>query len=271
MAIEELAEEVVNEVATNLEEAAEVTRRINAAGLGYLTVGLGIGAAVGFYFGYKFNRKKIRAEEFEKADEEIEMMREIYLDKAKALEGVHGVVPTEKPPVEEVVERLGYATQVPERERPLPAPVPIHDVPADVLDDLPENPVPTSKSMNAGWNYEQELRNRSPEAPYIIHQNEFTHSNMNYTKIQYNFYAEDGFLVDPEHERPVLVGPIDTLVGNDNFKFGHGSDDSEVVYVRNDARELDMMICRLNRSYEEDVMGFDGPLREDDDDDDDDS
>lgn len=265
MAIEEIAEEVVNEVATNLEEAAEITRKINAAGIGYFAVGLGVGAAIGFYFGYKFNREKIRAEAFAQADDEIEMIREIYQTKMLASEeGLQGVVPTEKPPVEEVVNRLGYHVEVPERERPLPAPVPI-------LDDLPENPVPTSKSMNAGWNYEQELLKRSPDEPYIIHQNEYNHSNLNYSKVQYNFYAVDGYLVDPAQERPVLIGPIDTLVGNDNFKFGHGSDDSEVVYVRNDARELDMMICRIKRSYEEEELGLDGPSMEDDDDDDDDS
>ena len=270
MAIEELAEEVVNEVATNFEEAAEITRKINAAGLSYFAVGLGVGAAVGFYFGFKFNREKIRAEVFKEAEAEVDMLRAVYLEKMRELEeGVRGSVPTEKPPVEEVVERLGYATPVPERERPLPPPVPIHDVAVDSLDDLPENPVPTSKSMNAGWNYEQELLGRTPEAPYIIHQNEYNHSNMQYTKVQYNFYAEDGFLVDPTQERPVLIGPIDTLVGEDNFKFGHGSDDSEVVYVRNDARELDMMICRLNRSYEEDELGLDRSPMEDDDDDDD--
>jgi len=276
MAIEQLAEEVVNEVANNFEEAAEATRRINTAGLGNLAVGLGIGAVVGFYFGYKFNRAKIRAEAYKKADEEIEVFRKVYREKmieastatATAVEedqgdGLEGVVSTEKPPIEEVVEKLGYSVRVPSRERPLPAPVPI-------LDDLPENPGPTSKSMNAGWNYEQELLTRSPDAPYVIHQNEFNHSNQNYTKVAYTYYAEDDFLVDPEMGRPVING--DVIVGKDNLKFGHGSDDSDVVYVRNDIQELDMEICRVNRSYEAEELGLQASSEEDDDihDDDDD-
>jgi hypothetical protein len=265
MAIEKLAEDVVNEVATNLEEAAEVTRKINTAGLGYLALGLGVGAAVGFYFGYKFNREKIRSEVYKEAEAEVDQLREVYLQKALNVTTestpLHGVIPTEKPPIEEVVENLGYNVRVPSRERPLPAPVPI-------LDDLPENPTGTSKSMNAGWNYEQELINRTPEAPYIIHQNEFNHSNLEYSKVTYTYYAEDDYLVDPQTRRPVLNG--DVIVGVDNLKFGHGSDDSEIVYVRNDIQEMDMEICRVNRSFEEEELGLDSSSAEDDDDDDDD-
>ncbi len=280
MAIEQLAEEVVNEVANNFEEAAEVTRKINAAGLGYFAVGLGVGAAVGLYFGYKYNREKIRAEVYREAEAEVDILRQVYLDKTlnspntsiSTDTNLQGTVSTEKPPVEKVVEELGYRTQVPERERPLPAPVPIIDVkdlPPDILDDLPEDPVETSKSSNAGWNYEKELRNRTPEAPYIIHQNEWNHSNLNYSKVVYVYYAEDDMLVDETTQDPVPHG--ERIVGGDNLQFGHGSDDADIVYVRNDRLEMDMQICRLDRSFEEDVIGLHGGLMEDDDDDADDS
>jgi hypothetical protein len=269
MAIEELTEEVVNEVATNFEEVAEMTRKINAAGISYLVVGLGVGAAVGFYFGYKFNREKIRAEAYKEAKEEVDLLRSVYLEKTLSaantdVEGttLQGTISTEKPPIEEVVENLGYQTQVPSRERPLPAPVPI-------LDDLPENSVETSKSMNAGWNYEKELENRSPEAPYIIHQNEYNHSNLEYQKVVYTYYADDQYIVDTEDNRP--VHNADVVVGLDNLNFGHGSDDFDVVYVRNDIQEIDMQICRINRSYEEEELGFHISELDDDDDNDDDN
>lgn len=266
MAIEELTEEVVNEVATNFEEAAEITRKINTAGVSYLVVGLGVGAAVGFYFGYKFNREKIRAEVYKEAKEEVDLLRTVYLEKTLNATRtdedkdtpLQGTVSTEKPPINKVVENLGYQTQVPARERPLPAPVPI-------LDELPENSVETST-----WNYEQELLNRSPEAPYIIHQNEYNHSNLHYEKVVYTYYADDEYIVDAEDNRPVHNG--DVIVGLDNLKFGHGSDDVDVVFVRNDIQELDMQICRLNRSYEEEELGLhhSSVLDDDDDNDDDD-
>lgn len=261
MAIEQLAEEVVNEVANNFEEAAEVTRRINAAGLGYLAVGLGLGAAVGFYFGHKFNREKIRAEMYKEAEAEVDVLRRVYLEKTLNAEGalLQGSVPTVKPPIENVVEQLGYNVRVPDRERPLPSPVPI-------LDDLPENPVGTSKSMNARWNYEAELKSRSPESPYVIHQTEFTHSNLEYSKVEYTYYAIDEMLIDNEDEQPVPHGS--DVVGEDNLKFGHGSDDVNVVYVRNDRLEMDMLIHRIDSAYEEAVLALHEMGNDDDDDDD---
>lgn len=273
MAIEQLAEEV----ATNLEEAAEITRKVNSTGLGYLAVGLGIGAAIGFYLGYKYNREKIRAEAYKDAEGEVALLREVYLNKTLSATNVEadstplqGAVPTEKPPIEEIVEHLGYGAPIPRRERPLPAPVPIleiEDLPDDTLDDLPENPVGTSKSMNAGWNYEREARNRSPEEPYVIHQNEYYHSNPEYTKIVYTYYALDDVVAD-EHDHPVPHG--DLVIGVDNLKFGHGADDTEVVFVRNDRLEMDMQICRIQRSFEEDILGLDGLSGNGDSNDDDD-
>jgi hypothetical protein len=277
MAIEQLAEEVVNEVATNLEEAAEVTRKINTAGLSYFAVGIGIGAVVGFYFGYKLNREKIRAEAYRETEIEIAKLREIYLEKTETLakespdEEVEprGMVPIEKPPISEVVEQLGYSkrtdyhevstarTESP--ERPLPAPVPI-------LDDLPENPVETSKSMNAGWNYERELASRSPDSPYVIHQNEYTHSNPNYSKNEFHYYSLDDVMVDGDDND--ILRDVEGVVGLENLKFGHGSDDINVVYVRNDHLEMDMQITRLNESFEEAVLGLDGAGNDEDDDDD---
>ena len=265
MAIEELAEEVVNEVASNLEEAAEVTRKLNTAGLGYLVVGLGIGAAVGFYFGRKWNKEKLMSEAYKDAEVEIAAMREVYLQKTVAS------VNADKPPVEEVVKELGYSVKVPERERPLKPPVPVSEVVEEIADkvverlsDLPENPTGSSKSMNAGWNYEEELRRRTPQAPYVIHQNEYNHSEPEYSKVVYTYYDVDSMIID-EEESPLIYAGVS--VGMDNLKFGHGSDDEDVVYVRNDRLETDMQICRVHRSYEEEVLGLQG-VRDDDDDDD---
>ena len=251
MAIEQLAEEV----ATNLEEAAEVTRQLNTAGLAYFAVGAAVGAAVGFYFGYKFNREKIRAEAYTEVEVEVAQLREVYLQKTLAKSN------TDKPAAEELVEELGYSVRVPERERPLRAPVPI-------LDDLPEDPVGTSKSKNAHWSYEEELKNRSPDAPYVIHQDEYNNSKETYSKVVYTYWAVDDVVADSENDHPVPHGDI--VVGLDNLKFGHGSDDVDVVYVRNDRLDMDMQICRIDKSFEEEILGL-HRLDDGDDDDDDDS
>lgn len=267
MAIEKLAEEVVNEVATNLEEAAEVTRKINTAGLSYFAVGIGVGTAVGFYIGYKLNREKIRAEAYRAAEVEVAQLREVYLEKTLGKEEDEGTrlsrqVPVEKPPLDEVVERLGYTPPVDyhgRSERPLPPPVPI-------LDDLPEDPVGTSKSMNVGWNFERELASRSPDSSYVIHQNEYNHSNLNYSKNEFHYYSRDDVMVDGDDND--ILRDVAGVVGLENLKFGHGADNINVVYVRNDHLEMDMQITRLDESYEESILGLDAAGNDDDDDDD---
>lgn len=260
MAVKEITEEIVEEVATNLEDVADATRKLNTVGLSYLAVGLGIGAAVGFYIGYKFNRAKIFAEVYADAREEIDQMREVYLDKTAIV-----TTDTEKPTLEKVIEERGYSmhTTLESPPRPLPAPVPVSEAHVRVTieqESLPDIPASRIKSMNEGWNYEEELKNRTPEAAYVIHQNEYNHSNQEYSKVVYTYYAIDDVVTDSEDERPIINGDI--VVGLDNLKFGHGSDDADVVYVRNDVLELDMQICRVHRSFEEEVLGI---SRDDDD------
>ena len=103
------------------------------------------------------------------------------------------------------------------------------------------------------WDYEKELAARTPEEAYVIHQNEFMHAESGYTQVTYTYYATDDVLVG-EDERPIPHG--DVVVGQTNLKWGHGTDDIDVVFVRNDKLELEMQICRVYQSYEEGVLGL---------------
>jgi hypothetical protein len=47
------------------------------------------------------------------------------------------------------------------------------------------------------------------------------------------------------------------LVGDDNLRFGYGSNDSNMVYVRNPRIEMDMEIVRSQGTYTKEVLGFD--------------
>lgn len=232
-------EGVVEEVATNLEEVAEATRKINTSAVGYVLGGMVIGAALGFYWGYRFNKEKIRAEAFKESAEEVEKIREAYQAR-------------QKPSVEELVEERGYSTavEVEEPPRPTRAPVPVQE-------PLRAPPVVTydgGKSKDDGWDYALELRARDPEVPYIIHQDEFNESEAGYSKVTYTYYAGDDVLCD-EDGRP--LPHAQEVVGKDNLRFGHGSDDIDVVFVRNQKLELEMEICRSPASYEEEVLGLD--------------
>lgn len=227
---------LTEEIAQNLEEAAEATRKINSAGVGYFVGGVCFGAAIGFFFGYRFNREKIRAEIFKESEEELDKIREVYRQKAVAAQ--------EKRSVEEIIEERGYSKNEITSEdqvRPLPPPVPIFSKPESAV-------------SHEGWNYPEEMQNRSPEHPYVVHQDEFFDPETGYSQVTYTYYALDDVLVG-EDERP--IPHADLIVGQDNLKFGHGSDDENVVFIRNDKLELEMQVCRLpNGSYEQDVMGL---------------
>lgn len=229
---------VVEEVAENLEEAAEATRRINAGAVGYFVSGVALGAALGFYFGYRFNREKIRAEAFAESEKEVEKIREVYQQKTVAAEP--------KPSLEEVIEERGYSTVVePDRDRPLKPPVPVSAPPVVIYEG--------GKSKDANWSYPQELARRTPEEPYIIHQDEFSNKESGYVHTTYTYYAADDVLCD-EDNRP--LPHADIVVGRNNLRFGHGADDIDVVFVRNDKLEIEMEICRSPKSYEEEVLGL---------------
>lgn len=228
---------VVEEVADNLEEMAQATRRINTNSVSFFLGGAVVGLAVGFYWGQKYNKEKLRAEAFKQSEEEVAKIREVYQQKA--------LVAEPKPSTEELVEELGY-------ERPLPAPVPLHDVAV------------TKKDPNDGWDWDKEHRTRTEGEPYIIHQDEYSRNETDYDQVVYTYYEGDDVLVEVATEQP--LPHADLIVGEHNLKFGHGTDDEDVVFVRNDARELEMEICRDPGRYDEKILGLDADDNDDDDD-----
>jgi hypothetical protein len=245
---------VTEEIATNLEEVAAVTRGISGKGVGLVVGGLVVGAAVGLYIGYRFNREKIRAEAFKESEVEIEKMRAYYEQKTVAAQ--------EKPTLEEVVEERGYVVveeiKPPDtssktstsRKRPTRPPVPV----AEAVIPPPTPPPPPPKDEEFVWDYAAELAARTAELPYVLHQDEFKSSETGYRQVVYTYYAGDDVLVG-EDERP--LPHADIIVGQDNLKWGHGADDVDVVFVRNEHMELEMEICRTSASYEEEVLGLD--------------
>lgn len=259
MATGDLAGEVVEEVAVNLEEAAVAVRRIDAKAVGFLLLGVGIGCGIGFFIGYRYNREKLRAEAFKQSEEEVEKIREIYREGR--------LVETSKPPVEDIVVERGYSVPgdielTPEMQpRPLPPPVPLHEAPPRVEEEVeivPPRVVRTEaaeKEKNEGWSYPYELSRRRPNVPFIIHQDEFFGDESNYPHVTYTYYAGDNVLADEDesvlHNRENLIGPEEHLE-----RFGHGTDDFNVLYVRNTHLEMEIEIVRDSGSYEQEVQGL---------------
>lgn len=257
MATEQIVEQVaehLEDASIALEDAAVVTRQIDSARIGFFLGGTAFGVAVGFFFGYRFNKAKIKAEAFKESEAEIDKMREHYQQKAMLAQ-------EPKPPVEEVVAERGYSVAVTEEEveRPTKPPVPVqYPQRRDyVKPGVAKRTAEREKDKNDGWNYPLELSRRSKDYPYIIHQDEFAQNETEYEQVTYTYYAADDVLTDEAEEK---IEFPDKVVGMSNLRnFGHGADDYHVLFVRNDAINMEFEICMLAASYEETVLGSHEP------------
>lgn len=255
-------EQVVEQVAESFEDVAEATRHIDARLVKYFLGGVGVGAAVGFFIGYRFNREKIKAEAFKDSEEEIARIREHYHRKDVARENE-----SEKADLVALTVEKGYSyvendvegppgiadlealrDRPVEPERPLPPPVPV-DPARRVF-----RSTSTEKDKHDGWNFPREMASRTPDRPHIIHQDEFANNETEYAQVTYTYYAEDDVLVDENED---IINDRDALVGAGSLnRFGHGTDDFNILYVRNPVLELDIEICRSPGSYEVEVLGL---------------
>lgn len=275
---------VVEEVAQNLEEAAEATRQINHAAVAAFLGGTAFGSVLGFVVGFRFRKERLKAEAFAKSEEEIAAVREFYRrqlgtmsddteEKSDSLEmetdtgniGIVTIQTAPKPSVEAIIEERGYArtTEADDHPRPLRPPVagveepkpegtrlqPIVEEPVIVPDQVLREP----SSTRLQWNAALEQSRRSAENPYIIHQDEYALSETGYQRVTFTYY-EDDILVD-EDEEP--ISDINDVVGLHNLRFGHGSEDEDVVFIRNDKRRLEIEIMRSREKYSESVLGLD--------------
>lgn len=101
------------------------------------------------------------------------------------------------------------------------------------------------------WDYDEEVKNRTEELPYVIHKDEFYANELEYTQLTLTYYSGDDILVD-EDETPVynhaeVVGPM---------LFGHGSGDPNVFHVRNDKRKAEYEILYDPGLYSVEILGL---------------
>ncbi len=101
------------------------------------------------------------------------------------------------------------------------------------------------------WNYAQEIRDRDPSEPYVIHKDEFYSEERGFTQTTLTYYAGDNILVD-EEDAPIynhdsVTGPL---------LFGHGSGDPKVVHIRNEKRKAEYEVVREPGLYSEEILGI---------------
>jgi hypothetical protein len=242
----EAVAEVAEEVADKSLLVAGVSRSLSGRdfGLGFVSGGVLTGTIV-FWRCRKFFETK-----YDKiAAEEIAEMREHYRAKKDAVV----VVPDDKPKLEEIIEERGYAPPPPGDPNVAPPPQmtwPRVDSPVAPVAPAVERQVDIEKTVGE-WNYEFEVSRRTPDAPYIIHEDEF--ADKEYTSVTLTYFEEDKVLAD-EFNKP--VDDKERLVGTDNLsRFGHGSHNPNVVHVRNDALGIDAEVIKVEGSFGNTLLG----------------
>jgi hypothetical protein len=240
MAKEQLIEDVaehIEGVANQLDEAAEVARQLDTRALGFFFVGAGLGVAAGFAVGYFAMSKRVQLKYQKLAEAEIAEMREDYQKRRTALEGEV----QRRRPLEELIVERGYS-EVEQAE--------IDEVETATGEVIP-GPAQTNIFEGAQpeleWDYASEIKSRNPEVPYIIHIDEFTENEPEHDQLTYTYYEVDDALVD---SRDNTVDDMDEFIGLGNLgRWGHGSGDPNIVYIRNEHLSMDMEVVRDPGSY----------------------
>lgn len=267
----EVVAEVAEEVADQATHVAEVSRGLSGRSVGLVFGGFAVGAGLGAALGYIYAQRRLEAKYSEIAAEEIAEMQEHYNRKAVALEAEGG-----KGDLEEIVRERGYVPEPEESSRPPmavapPAPVVVaaeeaKDEEAEVPPPADEDPEPEVRNIftehadppEDEWDWHKERSQRSPLRPYVIHLEERDEHDA-YDGVTFTYYEQDDVVCN-ERDEVIDEADREKIIGETNLeKFGHGSGDHDIVYIRNDKLEMDIEVVKSPNSYAEEVHGFEPP------------
>lgn len=238
--VTEAVAEVAEQVATEALEVADVARVFDGRAFG---LGIIAGALVAGGTTYLILERRLRAQYEAQAEEEISQMREHFAAKAIALE--------EKPRLEDIVKEQGYGTPAQDADPGTPQTA-ITTEERNVF-EAQRDEVVTEVDPNEGWDYDTERSNRSAGKPYVIHRDE-QEEMQGLSQSTFTYYEGDDVLCD---ERDRVIDARDEILGVEFVdKFGHGSGDPNVVYIRNEELGVEIEVCRSPNAYAEEVHGF---------------
>jgi hypothetical protein len=266
--------EVVEDVKELVEDAVELVE-LRTSWLmrnpKYLAMGAVLaGVVIGSTATYLVVRKKLSAKYQAIANEEIESVK-------KHFAGARFQVDP-KPPLEKLAEKAerddaletvkqikdasGYSSYdkvPPTVEAPTSAPLVEQAtvVEAEPEGTIIEHNVFDSEEPETYFNEEEELirRRERPNEPFVITSDEYDENDTDFQQITLAYYDGDDTLTD---EVDTIVPDVDATVGVENMlRFGHGSGDPNVVYIRNPKLEADFEVTRSAGKYAKEVLGYD--------------
>lgn len=250
--VAQVAETVAGEATT----VAEISRGLSAHEIRLVAAGVGVGLVVGGIVAYKVASKRLEARFEEKIETEIKKMREHFHAKEEARKSEEG-----KPALADlkgVVADAGYVHVSPSLLEDAPGPITREAATPDGIaaavaanEATRQNAFDQREPLNDTWDQEHEENSRVEGKPFVIHVNE--RGATGFTETTFTYYAGDDVLAD---EQDRMLGDVEQLLGAHNLdRFGHGSGDRNVVYVRNSKLEVDIEVVRSEGEYAQEVAG----------------
>jgi|688.fasta_scaffold01451_37 hypothetical protein len=119
-------------------------------------------------------------------------------------------------------------------------------------EEKPEAPVTNIFAHGSdSWDYDEELKFRTTNSPYVIHKDEFWADEFDYSQSTLTYFSGDDILVD---EKDTPIYNYASVIGE--LKFGHGSQDPNVFYVRNPKNKAEYEILFDSGSYAVEILGL---------------
>lgn len=234
--------------------------------------GISVGGVLGYIFGQRRERRKhlqLVAENeqrmWDEAKQEFaaqQAIRNLPFEKFDivSVDVPHDIISTERTPyytVPKVAEILAADRDDPELEELLDHEQEILKQQADYIDAMkPKNIFVDGRIYDASdddWNWERELNQRSDKQIYVITKDEFDADDMGFRQSSLSFYEGDRRVCD-ELGEPIYnwTAHIGTEI-----PFGHGSQDENVVFIRNESLKWEYEVNRDPGRFDVEVGGED--------------
>lgn len=114
----------------------------------------------------------------------------------------------------------------------------------------------TEPSSDDDYDLDDEYEKRDLGEPWILEKENFFENANEYKQVQLTYFEGDDVLCD---EADAPIRDYERVIGADNLKFGRGSQDKKVVYIRNDKLKADFEVVKNERKYTQEVLGFEDP------------
>lgn len=106
-------------------------------------------------------------------------------------------------------------------------------------------------------NFNPADEDRSEDEPYVISLAEFHNDEEDFDKVTLRYFEEDETLASELNSRNDDSSiPLDTVGVKNLLRFGVGSEDEDIVYIRNEGLTSDFEVIRDEGSYTEKVLGL---------------